>query len=492
MKRVYILLVLVFFILGCQDKQQPQSQKNDLSQIIIDDAALLKDEVKLIDYRAYNDILISDFDIDFRVITTTSDEDINIFANKKFNELQKNSRSKSAKAILLVVNSKQDKVRLEVSMALEPIYTDAFVSYIQREGFVPYFRDNRLEDGIYMATGLIMDRAFDHKSEFVPPDAKKSHFNQTVAKQTSTQALPPMPSKSIGAGAKNKAYIAQKDKKAKLGTNVTLSSNNTPLDVLKKYLEALKKHNTNPNLDIYTKETQRFFADHTVTKINQDNEVRFLSPCMNSKQTKYSNDGLHAVVMNDPVKQRTCSPYFFKKEQGKWRLDIATMAQILRFNVPMQWHFDLKNRLKKEAKYYAFAFDGYWFDSNGYPHTPRKQYPKWQKYRWKYSCNGYLHPGDKKEDAKCWINFLVPGGPAYVRLGLERYDKIYGFGEGASRKMNATYKELIDYLNGVPSGEVATVIIEHYYLNGKETYNFDAILNPNVEVKYEIRQGIAP
>ena len=60
------------------------------------------------------------------------------------------------------------------------------------------------------------------------------------------------------------------------------------------------------------------------------------------------------------------------------------------------------------------------------------------------------------------------------------------------RKEHASVKELIDYLNSVPSGDVATVIIEHYYLNGKETNNFDAILNPNVEVRYETRQGIAP
>ena len=58
--------------------------------------------------------------------------------------------------------------------------------------------------------------------------------------------------------------------------------------------------------------------------------------------------------------------------------------------------------------------------------------------------------------------------------------------------MKVTIRELIDYLNSVPSGEVATVVLEHYYLNGKETYDFDAILDPNVEVRYETRQGIAP
>jgi uncharacterized protein len=180
MKTLYIALVaLAFLTTGCQDKKESQNS-TDISNIIIDNAHLLKDDSKFIEYRAYNSMLLSDFDIDFRTITTTSDEDIDMFANREFNKLQQQSRSKSAKAILLVVNSKQDKVRMEVSMALEPIYTDAFVSYIQRVGFVPYFRDNKISDGIYMATELIVDRAFSHKKEFVPPNLKKSIFNKTT------------------------------------------------------------------------------------------------------------------------------------------------------------------------------------------------------------------------------------------------------------------------------------------------------------------------
>jgi uncharacterized protein len=488
MKTLYIALVaLAFLTTGCQDKKESQNS-TDISNIIIDNAHLLKDDSKFIEYRAYNSMLLSDFDIDFRTITTTSDEDIDMFANREFNKLQQQSRSKSAKAILLVVNSKQDKVRMEVSMALEPIYTDAFVSYIQRVGFVPYFRDNKISDGIYMATELIVDRAFSHKKEFVPPNLKKSIFNKTT-KQEATP-LPKMPNKSIGAGAKTKANIAKKDPNAKKGANIASSSSDSPKDVLKKYLKSLKEHNTNPNLDIYTKQTQRFFANHTVTKINQDNEVKFLVPCMDSKVVKYSPDSTHAVVMNDPVRQRTCTPHFFKKEQGKWKLDIATMAQVLRFNVPMQWHFDLSNRLKGEAKYYAFAFNGYKLDTNGYLHIPKKKKP--DNLRYGYECNGYFHPGDRREDMRCTIRYIYPGSPASIMLGLDFADKIYAVGEGSSYKENATMQEFSNYLSSVPSGGVVKYTVEHYYLNGKETYKFDDILNPNVKIKYEKREGIAP
>ena len=229
-----------------------------------------------------------------------------------------------------------------------------------------------------------------------------------------------------------------------------------------------------------------------MTDINQNHEVHNITSCKVNYETLYDVNDAHAVLAVRPYdKHFACSPYFFKKEEGVWKLDIATMAQTLRFNAQMQFHFDMEKRLQGEAMYYAFAFDGYFFDGNGYPHKYKKD-AQWEKYRWKYTCGGYLHPGDKAEDARCWIKYAFPGGAADVRLGLGGMDKIYGFGEGAARKENATIDELIDYLNSIPSGGIATVIIEHYYLNGKEVHRFDDILKPNVEVRYETRQGIAP
>ena len=468
------LFVLILFG-GCEKKEKSLQERAAVqSNVIIDDAYVLFDNEKLMKmYREYNENLLDEYDIDFRVVTTSTDEDINTFANKQFAKLQQESRSKSGKALLLVINPRQDKVRLEVSQALEPVFTDAFVSYIERKGFVPYLREYKIADGVYMATELVHDRATEAAAgkEFVPP----------------------MQSKSIGGGAKTKAHIGIADPDAKKGKEVKMQTSDAPIDVMDRYLKVLKSHNKNPNLDIYTDTTKAFFAKWTVTDINQDNEVRNIAPCKMHYETLYDVTDTHAVLAVRPYdKHRTCSPYFFKKEDGKWKLDIATMAQVLRFNAQMQFHFDKQKRLEKEGKYYAFAFDGYTLDTHGYPHQYTNGKEKWAKYRWKYTCNGYLHPGDKREDAHCWLSSALAGGPIDVRLGLLPRDKIYGFGEGATLKKHVTIRELIDYLNSVPSGEVATVIIEHYYLNGKETNNFDAILDPNVEVRYETRQGIAP
>ena len=441
---------LLFFINGCESEtESTQDPVEEKSKIVIDDAYVLLDNVKMMKmYKAYNEGLLQEFDIDFRVITTSSQEDIDLFANKAFTTLQKESRSKSGKALLLVVNTMQDKVRLEVSMALEPVYTDAFISYVERKGMVPYLRDYKIADGIYMMTELVHDRA--------------------VEATAGMAFMPPMESKSIGAGAKSKAHIGVADTNAKKGAEVLAHSTDDPKAVLQKYIEALKKHNKNPKLDIYTDTTKDFFAKWTVTDINQDHEVENIAKCLNLHEVLYSGDVSHAVLAVTPYdKHRTCSPYFFKKEQGKWKLDIASMAQMLRFNSSMQMHFDKEKRLEDEGMYYAFAFDGYGFDKNGYPFTPKNRDPEWEKYRWGYSCGSWYHPEDKnrvktepENVIRCYISNYGYGMPSNVRLGLDVQDYIQAVGVSADRIDNVTKKQFMRYMNSIPSGGIATVEVK--------------------------------
>jgi len=416
-----------------------------LESMVVDNANILAKDKRLMKmYKLYNKNLLKEFDIDFRVATTKSPADINLYANKMFAKLQKDTKSRSGKALLLVLNTKQDRVRLEVSMALEGVYTDAFVSYIERKGFVPYFRDNKILDGVYMALELVRDRAYEAKEH--------------------KEFMPPMKSRSIGAGAKTKAFLNTKDKNAKSGKSVKTLQTDSPKDILNKYISALKAHNKNPNLEIFTQKSRDFFAKHTVTDINQNNEVRFLKNCMKSKKTLYSDDGEHAVTLNDPEDERTCTPHFFKKEQGVWRLDIATMAQTLRFNAPMQWHFDMKERLKGEGKFYAFAFENIRFNHNGFPFKTMLKERKDEESKWGFMCSSWYVPGaDVKnypdENYRCWIKRVWAGSPAHVRLGLSEYDYIFGVGRGSESIKNVSYKGFMHYMKNVPSGSIARVVV---------------------------------
>lgn len=439
MARKYLFLfLLVMFFIGCETKVKENANLDD---IIFDEAHIIHfDHKSLKMYRDFNEQLLKDFDIDFRVMTTVSDENIDSFANKKFNELLKNSRSKSANALLLVINSRQNMARLEVPLGLEHIFTDAYVSYIEREGMVPYFQDSKIADGVYMFAELTRDRAYEQSKELVKKD----------------EAL------SVGAGAKVAANIGKKEEQVYQDEDVKSGAKDTPKTVLKKYLSALKENNNNPNLSIYTTETKEFFKKHTTTTINQDNEVKFLTPCLKTQKTLFSYNQNYAVVANDFTKQRTCSPYFFKKEDGKWKLDIATMAQVLRFNVNMQWHFDMETRLKNEAMNYAFAFDGYGFDKSGFPFV--STWVKPDGIRWGYVCGQWYKPEDKdvvrkepEKYIKCYIQQIWYGTPAMVRLGLEGSDSIYAIGEGKNKKVDVSFIDFMKYMKNVPKGSKVTI-----------------------------------
>jgi len=417
MKQLLAVFALVLF-LGC-------SSDKEVQKLIFDEANILAGNEKLFEqYSSFNNAILEDFDIDFRVITTNSIEDINLFSNKRFTQL--NSRSKSGKTILLVINTVQDTTRLEVSMALEPIYTDAFVSYIERKGMVPYFRDSKIADGIYMMSELVRDRATEARA--------------------GKEFMPQMINKSIGGGAKTEANIGVIDAKAKSGVNIKSSPNDTPKDVWNKYFDSLRQKNKNPNLDIFTNDTKKFFASWTVTDINQNNELNFASKCKGGKYYFYNN---HAVLLY-PLKPRTCSPYFFKVEDGAWKLDIAIMAKIIRFNKDMMWHFDMKEKAERMANY-EFSFTHYNFDKNGFPY-----YKQRKKLKWGFTCSPWYWTGDP-DKIRCQITWLSEKGKAKNSLGLQMYDNIVEIGYGTNAIDKPSLDEVMSYMKNIKTDEKVVV-----------------------------------
>ena len=420
MRYIFILFLAMSIVIfsGCSSDEK-QTELN----IVVDEAGLFGEDDGLAgQYRDFNQHILLDFDIDFRVLVTLTQEDINIFTNRRFNEIK--SRSSSGKTILLVINTIQDLTRVEVSMALEHIYTDAFVSYIERKGMIPYFRDSKVADGIYMMSELVRDRATEARNgaEFVAP----------------------MENKSIGAGAKTDAKIGQIDPDAKKGRNIKSSSNDTLEDVMEKYLQSLREHNKNPNLDIYTDDTKEFLRNRTITEINQDNELRFTSTCRDGKF--YMSYDKYAVLVQ-PLKPRTCCPYFFKREDGAWKIDIYTMAKTILFNKNMQWHFNMKEKPKYLSDY-EFAFQNLKFDKNGFPFYKQK---KKIKLRWGYQCTPWTMPNEPKK-YRCYISWLNQNAIAKNELGLLKYDRVMAYGSGTTKVKDPTQTEFMNYLKFVPSG----------------------------------------
>ncbi len=80
-------------------------------------------------------------------------------------------------------------------------------------------------------------------------------------------------------------------------------------------------------------------------------------------RTRLDEAGGRAVVRY-PVPARQCAPWFLVREEGLWRLDLATSQRVVRFGAGNAWHF------ARSAEHpYAFAFADWRLHRHGFPHA---------------------------------------------------------------------------------------------------------------------------
>ena len=164
---------------------------------------------------------------------------------------------------------------------------------------------------------------------------------------------------------------------------------------------------------------------------------------------------MRAILLH-PIEQRTCSPYYFVKEQAKWRLNIATMAKVIRFNNEMNWHFSPKDREQYNVPY-EYVFGGFDYDQNGYPYARIIKQEK--KTRWGYRCSDISLPGDQPKRIRCMIEWLEENGAAKNELGLEVNDVIVGVGDAEDHIKDPNLFKTAYYFRSIAPGELATVIV---------------------------------
>lgn len=332
---------------------QEAAEKFERRDMVLDEAGLMSPEQA--DFIAqYHTLLLADHDIDYRVVTINGMEslnqaraDISAVTHQKFEELEAGSKSKTGRALLLVIDEMGNLVRLETSAALEGIYTDAFVAYIQQRQMVHFFRSRRISDGILATTEMIYTRAQEaEKGMEFDPRALEA-FSTGGGAQTLAQ---------LGAGAAENPTTLPQDMADVSGA--------TPKDVVKAYLDAMAQRNSNPDLPIYTQETKQMLAGWTVTPAQMDNIVSAYRKC--SPPAEFIDGQYGLSVLRYPVSERQCNPWFLRLESGSWKLDLTMMQTAIRFNHRNEWHF-----AQGWPGPYAFAFADLRLDSHGFPHEQR-------------------------------------------------------------------------------------------------------------------------
>jgi uncharacterized protein len=311
------------------------------SVLVDDQAALLTDDQRE-RITLFHRYLLKDFDIDYRLITTREAGDLVVFGARQFKTRDVGGLSKSGRGLLLVIDAAQDRVRLEVGHALEGIYTDGFVAYIEQRQMVPFFQAQRIADGTLATTELIVQRG------------------QQAIKRNALDVAPGV-SGSSGAGATANALIGKPTATPYQDQNRSaFTAGKTPSETLRAYFSAMRSHDSRPQLDLYTSETQILLRKWITTPAQMDNILRTYERC-HPHTVKIGPAAVHAVIRY-PADQRRCSPWFFVREGGKWRLDLAVMQRAVRFGRDNSWRFG-----GAIPTSYEFAFRDWKFDRYGFP-----------------------------------------------------------------------------------------------------------------------------
>ncbi|MCG2581547.1 MAG: TPM domain-containing protein [Marinobacter sp.] len=286
-----------------------------------------------------HDYLLSDYDIDYRILIARGIDDINQFAVNYFRDGNVGAASDSGRGLLLVIDAQANQVRLEVSHALEPTYTDAFVAYIEHRQMTEFFAANRIADGILATTEMLITRATNAANGLDP----------------STESWA---ASSGGGGARVDARIGE-GTASRRDDNVALGGGAPPREVLDRYRRAMEDRNNNPQLSIYSKQTREMLGQRVMTPAQMDNVAKSLRNCQPEKLFNQDN----RAVLRYPIKARTCPPYFFLREDNQWRLDFTVMINAIRFGRNNEWRL-----MPGYSGPYGFAFRDLRFDRNGYPY----------------------------------------------------------------------------------------------------------------------------
>jgi uncharacterized protein len=334
MPRISTSIRLCLALLACLAAQAALA-----APALVDDQADLLSGEQRDRIALHHSYLLQDFDVDYRLVTVRAVDDIVIFGAEQFEALDVGGLSRSGRGLLLIIDPLQDRVRLEVGHALEGVFPDAFVAYIQQRQMVPFFQADRVADGILATTELIVRQAQEAaaRNGFDTPDV----------------------SGSSGAGATARARIGQSESTLEEPGH-SMSAGISPAMTLQAYFDAMRSRDSRAELDLYTAATQRMLQNWVMTPAQMDNVLRTYRSC-SPEAAKMSSDQLHAVIRY-PASERRCSPWFFEREQERWKLDFTVMQDAIRFGRDNSWRFadGVPGR-------YEFAFRDWEFDRHGFP-----------------------------------------------------------------------------------------------------------------------------
>ena len=353
--RVRLPYIFILFIVLVIYFLQSSATKNPEEMGFIRDEARIFSEEEKTHISSYHQMMLDKYDIDYRVLTWKENTDIDVQAYKVFNDNDIGSQSQNHRGLLLVINTSNDEVRLEVSGSLESVFTDAFVGYIEKRQMVPFFRLGRVGDGVFATSELIRIRAEETR--------QGKAFDPTSLEG------------SFGAGARTDAKIDAGKETAFAEGKADVMAADTPEETLSRLFNAMRNRNARSDLDIYTPDSRTFMSDMVVSPAQMDNSAKRYDNC-ELDRVVYSQDGQRAVLLHK-LKNRSCDPFTFDKgDDGKWRVNLKAIGNGLGHTYGNVWYLHYGSQKESGLHNYYFGFRDYYFrrpggeqfDHQGFPY----------------------------------------------------------------------------------------------------------------------------
>lgn len=282
---------------------------------------------------AFQEALLSELDVELGIdIPSTSPGDLQRYAHDLMESRRIGAETAGARGVLLVIDVDAALVRMEVGTDLEHVFPDAFVSHIEHDQMAPFFRHGKVGDGVEATVELLTERAKDAIAggEYVPGrGTERRDF-------------------AAGGGAQARAPIdSLPPDRSGAVSDLLVPPQPSPAGALAVYVEILSRRDPNPHFEVYTPETRALLAKRLVTKAQQEGEYRQLRAAFG--QARYVQFDTLAVARFE--NRPDIPPYFFRRGADGWMIDLASMAQKIRFDLQNRWFF-------AETKApYDFAFD---------------------------------------------------------------------------------------------------------------------------------------
>lgn len=212
------------------------------------------------------------------------------------------------RGLLCIYDTEAHRMRIEVGPKLEDIFTDAFISYLERENVRAYANANDLGLGLRFTARIILwrIRSAELGMNYDPRPAKMILDHQLLAEGAGATAS--LGAASPGDGAINR--MAPPDMLEKYVPQPTVE------DAWEKYQEWLLEPYEYTNVPLFTEDTQKVLANLTMSRAYLDSI--FLGEHGQAHKVIVIGDLAMLYFTSTPL----VSPYYFRRTENGWEMDI--------------------------------------------------------------------------------------------------------------------------------------------------------------------------